>query len=189
VQVAVPYLTRRAHAKCFIGPDDPVTKCQGTISATPDLYNVMIQMVLSPGSVDVNSMYPGQAFLQVVLLLAAVVAVPVMLLPKPLILKKRHEARFGNVRATASWCCVLWLFVTWSLVTTSGASFGDRTRTRTGRAMHVPAQCGQAHVRRVPAARDVSWNALAMGWLLRSLRERACVARPARVASPLASSS
>jgi NADH:ubiquinone oxidoreductase subunit H len=104
----MPYLTRRAHANCFIRPGDPVSKCQGTISATPDLYNVMIQMVLSPGSVGVNSLFPGQPILQLVLLLAAVIAVPLMLLPKPLILKKRHEARFGNVRAAASWFRVLW---------------------------------------------------------------------------------
>jgi V-type H+-transporting ATPase subunit a len=31
--------------------------------------------------------------LQVVLVLAAVISVPIMLLPKPFILKKRHEAR------------------------------------------------------------------------------------------------
>ena len=36
-------------------------------------------------------MYPGTV--QVVLLLVLLVAVPWMLLPKPLILKKRHEAR------------------------------------------------------------------------------------------------
>ena len=92
--VAVPYLTRRAHDDCFIGPNDPPSKCVGTITATPDLYNVMIQMVLAPGSVDVNSMYPGQGFIQLVLLFAALVSVPVMLLPKPLILRKRHKERF-----------------------------------------------------------------------------------------------
>jgi V-type H+-transporting ATPase subunit a len=65
----------------------------GCPSATPDLYNVMIQMVLNPGVVEDNQMYDGQAFIQVVLVLLAAVAVPTMLLPKPLILKQRHKQR------------------------------------------------------------------------------------------------
>ena len=64
-----------------------------------DLYHTMIYMFLTPGDVDCggecpeNQMYPGQGFVQVLLLLAALVAVPWMLLPKPLILKKRNEDR------------------------------------------------------------------------------------------------
>ena len=52
----------------------------------------MIFMFLSPGNVEgAGVLYGGQAALQVLLLLAAFAAVPWMLLPKPLILKKRAE--------------------------------------------------------------------------------------------------
>ena len=111
--IAVPHLTARAHADCFIAPGDPLNKCVDTITSTPDLYNVMIQMFLAPGSIGVNSMFDGQGFFQLVLVLAAIIAVPVMLLPKPLILKKRHQQRF-QVRPRSTirvmcWCIVLQL--------------------------------------------------------------------------------
>lgn len=77
----------------LIARHNPCDGHPGCPTAWPDLYNVMIQMVLSPGSVGVNDMYDGQAFVQVVLLLLAAVAVPTMLLPKPLILKQRHKQR------------------------------------------------------------------------------------------------
>ncbi|WIA14247.1 hypothetical protein OEZ85_002783 [Tetradesmus obliquus] len=58
-----------------------------------DLYHVMIYMFLSPGTVDeAGFLFPGQAGLQVFLLLISFAAVPWMLFPKPFILKKRHEA-------------------------------------------------------------------------------------------------
>jgi V-type H+-transporting ATPase subunit a len=58
-----------------------------------DLYHVMIYMFLSPGSVEKeNQLFWGQAFVQVILLLAAFIAVPVMLLPKPLALRRQHLA-------------------------------------------------------------------------------------------------
>lgn len=64
-----------------------------------DLYHVMIYMFLSPGSVpegDPGYMFAGQGGLQAFLVLIAFVAVPWMLIPKPLILKKRHET--SNIR-------------------------------------------------------------------------------------------
>ncbi|KDD73719.1 V-type ATPase, partial [Helicosporidium sp. ATCC 50920] len=67
-----------------------------------DLYHVLIYMFLSPGNVDCNGTCPenqlfkGQGVLQVLLLLAAFVCVPWMLLPKPLILKKRAQRRAGG---------------------------------------------------------------------------------------------
>mmetsp|Transcript_13607 Transcript_13607/g.33435 ORF Transcript_13607/g.33435 Transcript_13607/m.33435 type:complete len:874 (-) Transcript_13607:923-3544(-) len=63
--------------------------CTGS---TADLYHVMINMFLSPGSMDDQGrVFNGQGGLQVFLLLIAFIMVPTMLLPKPLILKKRHE--------------------------------------------------------------------------------------------------
>ena len=80
-----------------------------TKGATADLYHVMIYMFLSPGNADCagegedgkpgcpeNVMFPGQGAFQVLLVLAAFAAVPVMLFPKPYFLKKRHEARIAG---------------------------------------------------------------------------------------------
>lgn len=84
---AWPYLEARSQTKTTIGRQ-------------PDLYGIMIDMFLKPGSVpDIgdpdgkyeNNLYGGQGLLQVVLVLAALVCVPIMLLPKPLILNKRHK--------------------------------------------------------------------------------------------------
>ncbi|CAL5212417.1 unnamed protein product [Lathyrus oleraceus] len=62
-----------------------------------DLYHVMIYMFLSPtDDLGENQLFVGQKNLQLVLLLLAGVAVPWMLLPKPFILKKQHEARHGD---------------------------------------------------------------------------------------------
>jgi V-type H+-transporting ATPase subunit a len=62
----------------------------------PDLKSVLIAMIMSPGKLPPGTpLYRGQAQVQVVLLLAAIVAVPWMLLPKPLILRARHQKRRG----------------------------------------------------------------------------------------------
>ncbi|XP_031118442.1 V-type proton ATPase subunit a2-like [Ipomoea triloba] len=59
-----------------------------------DLYHVMIYMFLSPtDDLGENQMFTGQKYLQILLVLLAVVAVPWMLFPKPLLLKKQHEER------------------------------------------------------------------------------------------------
>ncbi|GIL61594.1 hypothetical protein Vafri_16026 [Volvox africanus] len=66
--------------------------CSGKLT---DLYHVMIYMFLSPGSgpeKKEDELIGGQGGLQLFLLLIAFFAVPWMLVPKPLILKKRHEA-------------------------------------------------------------------------------------------------
>ncbi|XP_052201577.1 V-type proton ATPase subunit a3-like [Diospyros lotus] len=59
-----------------------------------DLYHVMIYMFLSPtDDLGENQLFVGQKFLQILLLLLALVAVPWMLFPKPFLLKKQHEER------------------------------------------------------------------------------------------------
>ncbi|KAF7829615.1 V-type proton ATPase subunit a3-like [Senna tora] len=59
-----------------------------------DLYHVMIYMFLSPtDDLGENQLFFGQKFLQLVLLLLALVAVPWMLFPKPFLLKKQHQER------------------------------------------------------------------------------------------------
>uniref|UniRef100_A0A1D1XUJ5 V-type proton ATPase subunit a n=1 Tax=Anthurium amnicola TaxID=1678845 RepID=A0A1D1XUJ5_9ARAE len=60
-----------------------------------DLYHVMIYMFLSPtDDLGENQLFWGQRPLQILLLLLAIVAVPWMLFPKPLILRKLHTERF-----------------------------------------------------------------------------------------------
>ncbi|KAL2633846.1 hypothetical protein R1flu_005325 [Riccia fluitans] len=62
-----------------------------------DLYHVMIYMFLSPtDDLGDNELFWGQKQLQIVFLVIAFVAVPWMLLPKPLILKKQHEQRLAG---------------------------------------------------------------------------------------------
>lgn len=63
----------------------------------PSLLNMLIAMFLSPGSVDPKSqLYSGQGFVQVVLLLLAVVCVPWMLCMKPYILWKEMQKIQGE---------------------------------------------------------------------------------------------
>ncbi|KAG5247818.1 V-type proton ATPase [Salix suchowensis] len=62
-----------------------------------DLYHVMIYMFLSPtDELGENQLFPRQKTVQLVLLLSALVSVPWMLLPKPFLLKKQHQARQGE---------------------------------------------------------------------------------------------
>ncbi|XP_021911618.1 V-type proton ATPase subunit a3-like, partial [Carica papaya] len=59
-----------------------------------DLYHVMIYMFLKPTEdLGDNQLFFGQKFLQILLLLLAIVAVPWMLFPKPFLLKEQHEER------------------------------------------------------------------------------------------------
>ena len=63
----------------------------------PSLLNMLIGMVLSPGTVDPESqLYPGQSMVQVVLLLMAAVCVPVLLITKPYLQWKEMQKIQGQ---------------------------------------------------------------------------------------------
>ncbi|KAL5224262.1 hypothetical protein ABZP36_010901 [Zizania latifolia] len=66
-----------------------------------DLYHVMIYMFLSPtDDLGENQLFPGQKLVQLILLLLALVSVPWMLIPKPLLLKRQHEQRHQGQQYT-----------------------------------------------------------------------------------------
>lgn len=69
--------------------------CQADpLCLAPDLKTVLIDMFMAPGSLAPEGrLYAGQNMVQTLLLVAALVAVPWMLFPKPLILRARHAAR------------------------------------------------------------------------------------------------
>ena len=67
-------------------------------SATPppSLLNMLIQMFLAPGSVEKESqLYPGQSFVQVVLLLTAFICVPWLLIAKPYLIYQETKKTAG----------------------------------------------------------------------------------------------
>jgi len=64
---------------------------------SPLLLNVMISMFLEVYTMDPsNSVFTGQLYIQWVLIFLCVIAVPWMLLAKPLYLKRKHEQKMKN---------------------------------------------------------------------------------------------
>ncbi len=62
----------------------------------PSLIQTMIKMFLSPGAIDGDPLYSGQAGVQVFLILLAVLSVPVMLLVKPILEDRKNRAAHGD---------------------------------------------------------------------------------------------
>lgn len=66
-------------------------------TAPPSLLNMLIQMFLSPGTIDSDTqLYRGQGTIQVILLLIAFICVPWMLVTKPYIQYKEMNRIHGQ---------------------------------------------------------------------------------------------
>jgi vacuolar-type H+-ATPase subunit I/STV1 len=66
----------------------------------PSLLDMLINMFMSIGKVEINNeLYPGQGLIQTILVLVAVIAVPLLLFPKPCIERCEHDAHAKTRKA------------------------------------------------------------------------------------------
>lgn len=87
--IILKWFTDYNSAECIADPN----------CSPPDLKSVLIGMFMSPGNLPADMvMFPGQNTIQLFLTIAAVIAVPWMLFPKPLILRARHNNRKRYMR-------------------------------------------------------------------------------------------
>lgn len=72
--------------------------CRADVNClAPDLKNVLINMFMAPGSwSEEGRLYKGQEYVQPLLVIAALIAVPWMLLAKPLMVKAQHEKKMSE---------------------------------------------------------------------------------------------
>jgi len=69
-------------------------------SVAPSLLNMMIQMFLKPYdpfTLDLIPLFDGQKYIQMILIVIAVISVPTMLFPKPLILRCQHNRKMKEL--------------------------------------------------------------------------------------------
>jgi len=68
----------------------------GEDKQAPYLLNVMIKMYLSPFSIeDINQLFTGQLYVQWFLIVVTFISVPLMLLPKPFLLRRDHRRKMN----------------------------------------------------------------------------------------------
>jgi len=78
---------------CAASPDG----CMLWKQSPPSLLDSLIKMFMEPGSVPIeNQLIPGQGPLQALLILVALVSVPMLLFPKPFLLKRKHEEKMAQ---------------------------------------------------------------------------------------------
>jgi len=69
----------------------------------PGLLNLMINMFLKPYKLaDEDNLFPGQLYVQWVLILLAVVSIPSMLFPKPCLLRRDHKKKLNYRRVNTT---------------------------------------------------------------------------------------
>eukprot|EP01120_Amphizonella_sp_Union-15-10_P005662 TRINITY_DN1704_c0_g1_i1.p1 TRINITY_DN1704_c0_g1~~TRINITY_DN1704_c0_g1_i1.p1 ORF type:complete len:851 (+),score=181.18 TRINITY_DN1704_c0_g1_i1:73-2625(+) len=93
--LAIPYALNDLRNRTIIAPNAsfPCNPQNPGTGFSPFLLNVLIFMVLGIYKHDQwKCLYPGQFYVQAVLVLLALICVPIMLFPKPCILRSRHNA-------------------------------------------------------------------------------------------------
>ncbi|KAL0741489.1 hypothetical protein Bca4012_083002 [Brassica carinata] len=94
VNIWFQFVPQMIFLNCLFGYLSALIIIKWCTGSQADLYHVMIYMFLSPmEDLGENQLFPHQKTVQLTFLFLALISVPWMLLPKPFILKKQHEAR------------------------------------------------------------------------------------------------